>query len=108
MAGGSGETALFGAFFFALWANFGTTVRLGFSWIWGRWKRLWWAGVVFGLVGGPLGYLIGERIGAVTIAGGAHGLERWKALGIIGLEFALMMTAWFRCAGRVLTREAAR
>ena len=93
-----GVSAEFAVFFFALWANFGTTVRIGFAWAWDR----VWAGVVFGLVGGPLGYLIGERIGAVTI-----GQDRAVSLGIFSVEFAVMMGAWFLVAGRVLPRRVA-
>lgn len=93
-----GAIAEFAAFFFALWANFGTTVRIGFEWAWTR----AWAGVVFGLVGGPLGYLIGERIGAVTI-----GEDRVRSLGILSIEFAVMMGAWFLAAGRVLPGRVA-
>lgn len=93
-----GVTAEFVVFFFALWANFGTTVRVGFAWAWDR----AWAGVLFGLIGGPLGYLIGERIGAVTI-----GVERARSLGVLAAEFAVMMGAWFFVAGRVLPRRLA-
>ncbi len=91
-------SAEFAVFFFALWANFGTTVRIGFAWAWDR----VWTGVVFGLVGGPLGYLIGERIGAVMI-----GEDRAWSLGICSVEFAVMMGAWFFVAGRVLPRRVA-
>jgi hypothetical protein len=91
-----GATPEFAVFFFALWANFGTTLRLGFSWAWNR----PWVGALFGLIGGPLGYLIGERIGAVSI-----GAERARSLGILAAEFAVLIAAWFFIAGLVLPRR---
>jgi hypothetical protein len=97
-AGTDGVTARFLVFFFALWANFGTTLRVGFSWAWDR----AWVGVIIGVAGGPLSYLIGERIGAVSFPG-----ERTRSLGILAAEFAVMTSAWIWAAGRVLRRGVA-
>lgn len=45
----------------ALWAQFATTLNLSLAWLKGR----PWTGVVFGLLGGPLAYYAGFRLGAL-------------------------------------------
>jgi hypothetical protein len=47
----------------ALWAMFGTTLRGSLSWLTGR----YWLAALLGAVAGPLSYLGGAKLGAVTL-----------------------------------------
>lgn len=51
----------------ALWAGFAATLRHALGWLRGRWLL----GAALGAVGGPLAYLGGEALGAVSLAGSA-------------------------------------
>ncbi len=46
----------------AMWVLFATTVNHGFSWI----KRNWMLSALMGLIGGPMAFLAGAGMGAVT------------------------------------------
>lgn len=48
----------------ALWAQFATTFRFSAAGLFAR----PWAAALFGALGGPLAFLAGERLGAVTLA----------------------------------------
>lgn len=48
----------------AMWAVFATSLNLSLSWLKGR----WFLAVLVGLVGGPLSYLAGERLGGVQMS----------------------------------------
>lgn len=76
------------AWILALWVAFATTFESSLQWV----TRKPWLLVVFSLVGAPLSYLGGERLGALTV------LEpRSHALARIGVlwAFALPLAAWF-------------
>jgi hypothetical protein len=47
----------------ALWVNFASTLRLSLEWLSGRYALA----AVLGAVAGPLSYLGGERLGAITV-----------------------------------------
>ncbi len=51
----------------ALWANFGLALPVSMAWLQGR----WWAAALLGGLGGPLSYLAGERLGAISLEEGA-------------------------------------
>jgi hypothetical protein len=51
----------------ALWAAFASTLRHSLGWLRGRWSL----GVALGAIGGPLAYLGGEALGAITVTGTA-------------------------------------
>lgn len=48
----------------ALWAQFATTWRYSLAGVFAR----WWRAALFGAAGGPLAFLAGARLGAVTLA----------------------------------------
>ena len=86
----------FVAIFFALWVNFGTTLRICFRWCW---RRLPVASVLGGIAG-PVSYLLGEKLGAITL-----GDARWLALLVIAAEYALLFPAWLFAARVMLGEE---
>lgn len=45
-----------------MWALFATTLNVSMRWLKGRWLYA----VLFGAIGGPLAFLAGQRLGAVT------------------------------------------
>lgn len=47
----------------AMWGQFATAFRFSMQGI----MRRWWSAALFGAVGGPLAFLAGERLGAVTL-----------------------------------------
>ncbi len=55
------------AWMVALWANFALALPVSLAWLRGRWL----ASALLGGIGGPLSYLAGERLGAISLADGA-------------------------------------
>jgi hypothetical protein len=47
-----------------MWADFGLTLNSSLAWL----QRRWLVAAVFGAIGGPLAYLAGVRIGAVSFS----------------------------------------
>lgn len=62
--GGAGPSAWPPAWLLCLWGQFATTFRFSASGLFAR----AWAAALFGAFGGPLAFLAGERLGAVTLA----------------------------------------
>ncbi|MDX2132695.1 MAG: DUF2878 domain-containing protein [Planctomycetota bacterium] len=89
--GGAGAFVLV---FFALWVNFGTTLRPSLSWMWRR--PVLAAGL--GAVGGPLAYWVGSRIGAIGL-----GERMWMTLAWVGVQYGVVLPIWMRLARGVLT-----
>lgn len=69
------------AWIVAMWVLFATTLNLGLRWLKGRWLLA----AVFGAIGGPMGFWVGEQAGAVTFANPV------LALGAIGAGWAFLM-----------------
>lgn len=74
----------------AMWAVFATSLNLSLAWLKGR---LWLAALV-GLVGGPIAYLAGERLGGVQMA------DPTLALGAQAIGWAVMLPLLSRLAVR--------
>ena len=66
----------------AMWAQFATVFRFSMRGI----MRRWWSAAIFGAIGGPLAFIAGERLGAVTLLPPvATGLVRLAAAWAIAL-----------------------
>jgi len=65
----------------AMWVLFATTINHGFSWI----KRNWMLSAVMGLVGGPLAFVAGAGMGAVTLT------DTFAAVALIGLGWMVLL-----------------
>jgi len=70
----------------ALWTGFSTMLDATLRPV----VMVWWRSALFGLVGGPLSYLGGARIGPITIGPAS---EQGPALVAIGVAWALAMVA---------------
>ena len=66
----------------ALWLQFATVFHFCLSWL----SRRYWLAAVTGLLGGPLAFVAGERLGAATF-----GEPRLLALVIVGLAWAWVL-----------------
>lgn len=75
----------------AMWAVFATSLNLSLSWLKGR----PWLAVCVGLVGGPLSYLAGERLGGVQIA------DTTLALGAQAIGWAVLLPLLAHLATRL-------
>lgn len=71
-----------------MWLLFATTLNVSMAWLKGR----PWLAALFGLVGGPLSYLAGQRLGAIAFS------EPLYALTALGLGWAVMLPALMRAA----------
>lgn len=84
----------------ALWLSFATTIRHSLGWLTGRPVLQ----VLLGLVGGPLAYLGGESLGALTVNG------LWGTVGVMVVYSvtvpALFITASVASAKGSAIREA--
>jgi len=91
-----GGTPLLGllapAWIAALWVLFPTTFHGSLGWL----RRRPLLAGLFGATGGPLGYLGGERLGALEILP-----ERWTSLGGVALLWGLTMPLVLWIAGRL-------
>ena len=84
--------------FYALWANFGTALRVSLGWTWNK----LWAAAILGAIGGPIAYLSGARLGAVTLP------ERLgPSVAAFAVEFGVLTPAWIWIASRVLKERGA-
>ncbi len=81
-SGGAAEGRLPPAWLTALWLNFATMLTASLMWLVPRWRLA----MAFGAVGGPLAYLAGARLGALSFPHGA-------AIGLtaVGLCWAVAM-----------------
>ena len=83
----------------AMWAQFATTFRFSLR---GMMKRPLFAGL-FGAAGGPVAFLAGERLGAVTLLPPlAHGLLR------LSVSWAIALLALSAVVGRLGSADAPR
>jgi hypothetical protein len=88
----------------AMWAVFATSLNLSLSWLKGR----PWLAALVGLVGGPLSYLAGERLGGVEMS------DAVLALGVQALGWAALLPLLAYLATRlngiepILSKESAQ
>lgn len=61
-----------------MWVNFAATMNFSLNWL----KNRYLVAAVFGLVGGPLAYFGGMKLGAVTL-----GDPRWLALSAVAVQW---------------------
>lgn len=76
----------------ALWLQFGTVLHFCLSWLSGRYALA----SILGLVGGPLAFLGGERLGAATF-----GEPRLLSLAVLGLSWAVALPLLVALADRL-------
>ncbi len=81
----------------ALWTGFSTMLDATLRPV----VTVWWRAVLFGLVGGPLSYLGGARLGPITIGPAS---DTGPALVAVGVAWALAMMA-LSVLHRRLTRD---
>ena len=74
-----------------IWAQFAITFHFGLRWMKGRPERA----ALFGLIGGPLAFLCGRRLGVVTL----HP-ELWPSLLSLALTWSLALPAALAIAAR--------
>ncbi len=74
----------------AMWVLFATTLNLGMRWI----RRNLTVAMIFGAVGGPLSFLAGQRIGAVSFP------DPSLSLVVIGAGWAVLLPAMVIVARR--------
>ncbi len=65
----------------SMWLLFATTLNVSMGWLKGR----PWLAAVFGLVGGPLAYIAGQKLGGIYL------LDSTAALSALGLGWAVLM-----------------
>lgn len=83
----------------AMWAQFATTFRFSLR---GVMRRPLFAGL-FGAAGGPIAFIAGERLGAVTLSPPlAHGLLR------LSVSWAIALLAFSAVVGRLGSADAPR
>ena len=76
----------------ALWIQFGTTLHFCLRWL----SRRYALAAVLGLIGGPVAFLGGERLGAVTF-----GEPRVLSLGILALSWSIALATLVAIADRL-------
>ncbi len=79
--------------FFALWINFGTTLRPSFRWAWRRPV----VAATLGGIGGPLAYWTAARLGAVMASEPAWRFFAWSAA-----QYALALPLWMLAAAALI------
>lgn len=65
----------------AMWVIFGSTLNLSMSWLRGR----SWLAAIFGAIGGPLSYLAGQKLGAISL------LNQSAALVTLAVGWAIIL-----------------
>lgn len=75
----------------AMWMSFATTLNVSMAWMKGR----TWLAAAFGLLGGPLAYYTGEKLGGIILA------EPVAALAALGVGWAVMMPLLLALADRL-------
>jgi len=71
-----------------MWMLFATTLNVSMRWM--RGKN--WLAALFGLIGGPLTYLAGQKLGGIIL------VDQFAALVALGLGWAVMMPLLMRLA----------
>ncbi|MDP2246942.1 MAG: DUF2878 domain-containing protein [Nitrosomonadales bacterium] len=66
-----------------LWVMFSSTLNVSLRWMRGK----YWIGLVFGMIGGPLAYIAGQKLGAMELA------SQTNALIVLAVGWAMMMPA---------------
>ncbi len=82
-----------------LWAQFASLLHISLGWLSGRYLL----GGLLGLVGGPLAFFGGARLGAAEL----HS-NLWVALGALALEWAVAMPVLLWLAGKFPVRPGYR
>ena len=80
----------------ALWIGFAATLRHALRWLAGRYLL----GLLFGAAGGPLAYLAGEALGAISIP------DTFSGLLAVSVEWAIAMPALLAFIALVDSRAA--
>ena len=80
----------------AMWVLFATTLNVGMRWL----RKSLLLAVAFGAIGGPMSFLAGEKIGAVSFA------DTSTALFAIGLGWAIFLPLLVRFSARADERLA--
>lgn len=81
----------------AMWVLFATTLNVGMRWL----RKSTIVATLFGAIGGPMAFLAGEKIGAVSFP------EPATALLLIGIGWAVFLPLLVRYAARNDERAAA-
>ncbi len=81
----------------ALWVAFGTTLNVAFRWLQGRWMLA----VLLGALCGPLSYLTGAQMGAVSFT------NQTLTLACVSATWAALLPALLALAARARLAEAA-
>jgi hypothetical protein len=76
----------------ALWAQFGTVMHFCMRWL----SKRYLLASVLGLIGGPMSFLAGERLGAA-----AFGEPRTLSLAVLGLSWSIVLPALAALADRL-------
>ena len=76
----------------ALWLQFATTLNFSMRWL----SRNFLLAGALGLIGGPLVFLTGERLGAATL-----GEPRWLSIAVLGVVWALALPGLAALARRL-------
>lgn len=84
--------------FAALWPSFATLLNVSLKWLQGR----WFLAIAFGLIGGPLAYYSGARLGALSLHPNLP-----LAVIVIGVEWALVTPLALWLAGCVGSQSRA-
>jgi hypothetical protein len=74
----------------AMWVLFATTLNVGMSWL----RKNLLVASLFGAIGGPMSFLAGEKVGAVSFS------DTSTALVVIGLGWAFLLPLLVRFASR--------
>lgn len=69
------------AWIVAMWLLFATTINHGLSWL----KRHWVLPAIFGLVGGPMAFYAGSKMGAVQFT------DTFYAMALLGAGWAILL-----------------
>jgi hypothetical protein len=88
----------------ALWIAFGTTLNVAFRWLQNRWMLA----TVLGAVSGPMSYLAGSKMGAVSFADPALAMISLSATWAVLLPTLLALAAKSSADVLVGVREVAR
>jgi hypothetical protein len=89
---------------FGLWIAFGTTLNVAFRWLQNRWMLA----TVLGAVSGPMSYLAGSKMGAVSFADPTLAMISLSATWAVLLPTLLALAAKSSADGFAGGREVAR
>ncbi len=81
--------------FASLWAAFATTLQLSLAWLQSRVV----ASILFGAIGGPLAYVAGEKLGALSLPSKA------VSLSVLAVEWAMLTPVVMLIAVRLTRKE---